>query len=493
MTVPTDAKEGALITMMSNGPEVKVLFGKRLTPEDRPPQCSNKKDIMLSFISDNEDIMDVTESQLSKHTLLIGGIGSGKTNCFNFIVSGLNCMMTSKDVMLIFDTKGDFYGKFFDKRSDCVIGNSWNFLPETSYWNIFREIEFGGRLRSEKELMAKEIAKALFEDRKNESQPFFSNAACDIFGKTLLHIMRGFWNQPEYKRLEAEMEANQRDPYRMEEILRRQHALFEQNADHLNNRYLVREVLQKWTAQQYVKMLHAHRDFESSVSYIGEGTSNQALGVFGEMNSMINDYFIGVFADYAPGRDISMRELIHQKGGRKIFIEYDLSVGSVLCCIYRLLVDLSLKEALGRDHSEGNVFLIIDEFKLLPKLTHLDDALNFGRSLGIKAFVGIQNIGQLEDIYGEAAGKVIAAGFSNIFAFRMTDEASRTYVSELFGANYTSVEFWNSRGDKDQTQREGHCVEGWQLMDLRIGEAVIGLIGCDPFYFRFLDYDKYGG
>ena len=103
MTVPTDAKEGALITMMSNGPEVKVLFGKRLTPEDRPPQCSNKKDIMLSFISDNEDIMDVTESQLSKHTLLIGGIGSGKTNCFNFIVSGLNCMMTSKDVMLIFD------------------------------------------------------------------------------------------------------------------------------------------------------------------------------------------------------------------------------------------------------------------------------------------------------------------------------------------------------------------------------------------------------
>ncbi|MCR5160741.1 MAG: type IV secretion system DNA-binding domain-containing protein [Lachnospiraceae bacterium] len=474
-------------------PDVKILFGKRLTRDDMPPVCSDEKDIMLTFFSDNNLIMDVTESQLSKHTLLIGGIGSGKTNCFNFIVSGLNGRMTSKDVMLIFDTKGDFYGKFFDKRSDCVIGNSWNFLPVTSYWNIFREIEFGGRLRSEKELMAKEIAKSLFEDRKNESQPFFSNAACDIFGKTLLHIMRGFWDQPEYRRLETEMEENQGNPYRMEDILSRQHALFEKNAGHLNNRYLVKEVLQKWTAQQYVKMLHAHKDFESSVSYIGEGTSNQALGVFGEMNSMINDYFIGVFADYVPGRDISMRELIHQKGGRKIFIEYDLSVGSVLCCIYRLLVDLALKEALGRDRSDGNVFLIIDEFKLLPKLTHLDDALNFGRSLGIKAFVGIQNIGQLEDIYGEAAGKVIAAGFSNVFAFRMTDEASRTYVSELFGANYTSIEFWNSRGDKDQAQREGHCVEGWQLMDLRIGEAVVGLIGCDPFYFRFLNYDVYGG
>ena len=49
--------------------------------------------------------------------------------------------------------------------------------------------------------------------------------------------------------------------------------------------------------------------------------------------------------------------------------------------MYRLLIDLALKEALGRSHSAGDVYMIIDEFKLLPKLQHIDDALNFGRSL----------------------------------------------------------------------------------------------------------------
>ena len=79
-----------------------------------------------------------------------------------------------------------------------------------------------------------------------------------------------------------------------------------------------------------------------------------------------------------------MRKSIRGKGNLKIFIEYDLTVGETLTPMYRLLIDLALKEALGRSHSAGDVYMIIDEFKLLPKLQHIDDALNFGRSLGIK-------------------------------------------------------------------------------------------------------------
>ena len=63
----------------------------------------------------------------------------------------------------------------------------------------------------------------------------------------------------------------------------------------------------------------------------------------------------------------SMREFIRSKGGKVLFIEYDLSIGSVLTPIYRLLFDLALKEALGRGSAQsGNVYLICDEFKLIP-------------------------------------------------------------------------------------------------------------------------------
>ena len=104
-------------------------------------------------------------------------------------------------------------------------------------------------------------------------------------------------------------------------------------------------------------------------------------------------------------------------GGKVLFIEYDLAIGSVLTPIYRLFFDLAIKEALGRTSSQGNVYLFCDEFKLLPNLQHINDGVNFGRSLGLKVFAGLQSIEQLFETYGEIKGRNLVAGFSSIFAF----------------------------------------------------------------------------
>lgn len=88
-----------------------------------------------------------------------------------------------------------------------------------------------------------------------------------------------------------------------------------------------------------------------------------------------------MFASDDAKERFSMRNTVRKKGGTAIFIEYDLTVGEVMTPMYRLLIDLALKEALGRTEEKGNVYLILDELKLLPKLKHLDDALNFGRSI----------------------------------------------------------------------------------------------------------------
>ena len=145
----------------------EALFGTYLSSDILPYRCESP---MLSFVSPDHQQFDISNKQLSKHVLLIGGIGMGKTNTFNFIIDDLNDQMTASggsDVMLIFDTKGDFKKEFFNRTTDILIGNSSEFSSITSYWNIFREIEYGGIFREEKELMAKEIAKLLFEDRKN--------------------------------------------------------------------------------------------------------------------------------------------------------------------------------------------------------------------------------------------------------------------------------------------------------------------------------------
>lgn len=76
------------------------------------------------------------------------------------------------------------------------------------------------------------------------------------------------------------------------------------------------------------------------------------------------------------------------------------------------------KESLGRSVSQGNVYLVFDEFKLLPSLQHIEDGVNFGRGLGVKVIAGIQSIHQLLEAYGESGGKNILAGFSTMFALR---------------------------------------------------------------------------
>lgn len=71
----------------------------------------------------------------------------------------------------------------------------------------------------------------------------------------------------------------------------------------------------------------------------------QALGVMSDLRQVCSEVFIG---NFKKDGDFSIREFIRNKGGKILFIEYDISIGSVLGPIYKLLFDLAIKEALSR-------------------------------------------------------------------------------------------------------------------------------------------------
>ena len=246
-------------------------------------------------------------------------------------------------------------------------------------------------------------------------------------------------------------------------------------------------------------LLQRNPDFVSAQLYFGDPGSGatqkltaQALGVFGYINSMVNDLLTGIFEDFYPGGEVSARKLVREKGrngGRTVvFLEYDLSAGEVLSPMYRLFFDLAMKEALGQDgNRRGNVFFIIDEFKLLPNLMHIDDALNFGRSMGVKVFAGLQSIDQLYEIYGEERGRSILSGFMNCFCFQTPEYNSRKFIVERFGENVYQLLYRTL--DKGQNYcREGHVIEDWDVLGLKIGQAAIDLNGERPFVFQFADF-----
>ncbi len=399
----------------------------------------------LGYFSMNEDI-------LSKHLLLIGGTGCGKTNVFYHIIDQLKMKMTPNDVMIIFDTKGDFFNKFYNKDKDCVIANSKQYDQIASIWNIYKEIVADGWEQDALEGNINELSWAIFQEaiESNKSQPFFPNAARDLFSAILSYIVRIGKDDLGFKK------------------------------DYFNNKAL-KKYLDMMDAQSIKNMLETEADLASVLSYIGDGTSGQALGVFAELQAVVRKLFIGTFAK--DGR-FSVRNFVREKQGRTLFIEYDLSYGSVLTPIYQLIFDLALKEALGRTRSEGNVYLICDEFKLLPHLRHIDDAVNFGRSLGVKVCAGLQSIEQLYENYGEARGRNIAAGFSSVFSFKANDIATREFTMGLYGSNVVIEQYKTIDNMIKQEKREGNTVEDWDICNLEVGEAIIGLPFIHPFKFK---------
>ena len=426
--------------------QIEVFDGNSLVTEPLLYPTQNPKCAFVGQGSQGQDVyVPIDDNLMSRHIMLLGGIGTGKTNTFIQLLRQLRHSFTVNDIAIVFDTKGDFHKEFY-RPGDIVISNDDLATGPAGldYWNIFNEIELDEHL--EENIV--EIAKSLFQQKIDKTnQPFFPNAAKDIFSAILSHFVR--------------------------------------NRDTLapTNRML-KEFLDSSPTEEIRNILKQYNEFRSMVSYIFDDRSPQTQGVISELQQTSREIFLG---NFKKDGNLSIRNIVRNKGGRFVFIEYDLGVGSMLSPIYSLLFDMAIKEALCRKKSEGNVYFITDEFSLLPNLQHVDDAVNFGRSLGVKFMIGIQNVSQIYDNYGEDRAKSLMSGFLTSVAFRVNDKASKDYIKDLHGINRKKEIYMASvqgRGIVEQLH-DGHVVEDWDISRLNVGQAIIGFPGMPPFLFQF--------
>lgn len=417
------------------------------------PRLTGKELVTLTGTHDGvHTTIGFTEEILNKHMLLLGSTGCGKTTTFIRIVDQLQKQMTKDDVMIIFDTKGDYASRTHIIGDKLFLGNSDVYRPVSARWNLFREILIDGYSDETVNANIQEICRSLFTEReKRTNNPFFPNAARDLLASVILSVIR--------------------TGYQMDAQFRR---------DQFNNRALA-DLLNSSKPDKLDYILSFDKDLNSVRSYIA-GKGDQAAGVLAEMYSVVREVLTGVFADKG---DFSVRDFVRKKNRKTLFIEYDLSLGASLTPIYRLIIDLALKEALGRKAPQGNVYLICDEFRLLPYLYHIDDGVNFGRSLGVKIIAGLQSIQQLFEVYQESRGLNIAAGFSTIIAYHSTDPSTLDYISKAFGQYEVREEYRLPDTKMDYYRRKGNVISDWDLVHLDVGEAFICPAFGNPFTFVF--------
>ena len=390
----------------------------------------------------NSAALNLDADTFSKHLCFMGGIGTGKTNAIFHVVRQLRQSLGRDDVMVLFDTKGDFHEKFY-RPGDVVISNDDGYAGVGDSWNIFAEIDTTNEGKTKESVF--EIAETLFYEKIHASkEPFFPNAAKDLFAAVLLHFMRSGHLPRDNATLKAYLDGSPME--------------------------LLRE------------MLGCYPDFKAMQTYIAEG-SNQSAGVFSEVQQLSRETFL---SNFAKAGGLSMRRLVREKMGRAVFVAYDIGVANMLTPIYRLLFDMAIKESLSRGRSAGNVWFVIDEFRLLPHLQYIENAVNFGRSLGVKFIIGVQNVSQMDEAYSGLAASILS-GFSTNIIFRLNDRASKNYVQGIFDCNRKAEIYKSGSSQVIEHIRDGNVVEDWDISRLGLGESIVGLPGQEPFGFRWGD------
>jgi type IV secretory pathway TraG/TraD family ATPase VirD4 len=395
----------------------------------------------VSSIPLNDDI-------LSKHVVFLGGIGTGKTTAIMQLVRQIQASLTDSDILIVFDAKGDFYP--LRRPGDVVFSNDHTARgPKGSdYWNIFFEFEnalSGADNEQNIEASILEIANILFSKRlRLHKEPFFPTAGKDIFAAILTHLYR---------------------------------------LGGANNNQSLREYLDSVSTESIRQMLVAHPDLKALLNYIAFD-SPQTQGVMSEVHEIARELFLG---NFKKAGELSIRQLVRTKAGRSIFIEYDVGIGHLLSPIYQLIFDLALKEALSREKSEGNVWVVADEFRLIPHTPHFEIAANFGRSLGVKMIIGLQNIEQLYCVYGQSETRSLLSAFSSSVSFHVGDQATREYIKGLFGHNRMKRLYLPNNQAQGLIEQiyDANVVEDWNISRLRTGEAIVKLPDYEPFFFRF--------
>lgn len=405
-----------------------------------------------------QKLFGLNRDMLAYGLLALGAPGTGKTNFFNMTLDRMLATMQEGEVIIIFDTKGDYLETFGSRIPDgvkVVIGNGEEYRRITSYHNIFAEIMSRGNdgklvYTPESDEDALEICEQLFQSMQSEIQPIFPAMAEQVVAAVMIYFMKTYWRSEQSK---------------------------------LNNKELINffahstnEDLKKILSLDYMADQH------SCIDYIS-GKGNQTQGVNSYVGSMLKKMFVGPFAQADPTREFSMRDIVSSGKTKVVFIEYDLRKGRLLAPMYGILIDRALANSLGgRQKVKTNKYFLLDEMLLLPRIEHLSDSLNFGRSLGVRMLCGLQNTCGLEEQYGESGAKNILSSFQNIVAFRSGDYDTRQFITTRLGENYQNISLSAQQANLN-IQRAGHTVEDWNLLKLQNGESVVSLAGEDPFLF----------
>lgn len=359
-----------------DGQELKS--SSELQAASRQLQASGRKTISWGGVL-------IPEDDSMYHFCLVGSTGSGKTLSMRLVMQEvlpeIGAYGTSDCRAVIYDPKGDMVQLLAGMNLPCKVHLLNPFDARGVSWNIAADVTTP--------TLAREMASILFPE-KQESQPFFSNAARAL----VADLMTAF---------------NALAP----------------------GQWTLRDVILGATNQRHLKRILE--------SFLPPG--HQSLSYFEgkEFPSVITTISAGLsrFDAVASAWSVAT-ESISLTGWSKdqsiLILGTDPTIQDVMSTVNAMLVHRLCQVLLSQSESSTRrAWVFLDEFTSTAELKGLPELLRTGRSKGVCVMIGFQDVGGLKNSYGENMHDGITGMCYHVGFFRIEDSTTAEWASERMG------------------------------------------------------------
>jgi type IV secretory pathway TraG/TraD family ATPase VirD4 len=354
----------------SDSGEKQHVRGAAVTDEDRLSRAIKSMVNTDSLpISQKVKIPQLYETM---HFFTIGRPGCGKSQLFYRVIQKV---LSRGDKAIIYDFKGDQVAKFYDPEKHVLFNP---FDNRCAKWNIFNEIESPLDIRS--------IANSLIPITGND--PYWSNAARDVF----VGILSACYQSGK------------------------------KTNDHVYH-------CCNMPVQELAEFLSHYKGTETATRHLAQDKAGASIMSVMSTSTQCFEYLRNINGDFSIRKWAS-----DDTDARCVFLTNYTEISDTIRPILSLFVELAGKRVLSMpDDLRRRIFFFIDEFGTLNNLPTIPAMLTNGRSKGMSIWVAIQDIGQIEKIYGKDISQSIINSCATSFTFAVNDPYTADFISKKLG------------------------------------------------------------
>lgn len=362
----------------------KHISGSTIKTASEVQKYLKKHNLIGKFHIGDMPLIKDTET---RHFLVTGSTGSGKTNLINTLLPQVR---TAKHPAIIVDQTGEMIERYYDPNRGDIIFNpldarshSWDFWQDATSNVAIGEVD----PRLEK------FAKVLFSFDKRSTgggnDQFWQNSSEILFTSCVESLIK-----KDYRSITA-----------------------------------LKKILTKVNRQDLASLLQGTR----AARYFSKNNTTTAESILSVMTTGVRP--ICLLQD--SKKQFSLKQYFQniEKGSNSwLFLASSPSQREVtlplLACILELAVSYLIESGINE---QRRMWFVIDELASLGRLNSLSALLAESRKYGGCVMAATQSLNQLFDKYGHYAGSTLFDQFATKFMFRSTDPSTARLITDIFG------------------------------------------------------------